>query len=118
MATFSEWENLSTTAEYLRGYVWGLPYYIAAIAFAFLIASKIRKSNFHSIPETLENSFGKRAGRYASIIILFLTIPAAYLLMLGVILQMLINIPLWLSIIIGSILSLIYLFNGGYKADV
>ncbi len=96
----------------------GLPYYIAAALFGSMIASKIRKLGFSSIPEQIEYYYGKKAGIIASIVILAITIPAAYILMLGVIIQMLSGWPLWLSIILGAILSLIYLFTGGFRADV
>ena len=96
----------------------GLPYYIAAGFFAGLIAKKIRKEGAKSIPEQLLNKFGKKSSWIASVIILLITIPAAYILMLGVILQIFTGYELWITITIGAILSVAFLFTGGFKADV
>lgn len=96
----------------------GLPYYIAAAIFGGFIAGKIRNSGFSSIPEQIEHYYGKKAGVISGIIILLITVPAAYLLMLGVIIQLFSGWSLWLSIILGAILSLIYLFTGGFRADI
>ena len=54
----------------------------------------------------------------ASLLVLVMSIPAAYILMLGVIIQLFSGWTLWVSIITGAILSLVYLFNGGFRADV
>jgi len=107
---------------YKSGFVawvcFGLPYYIAAIIFGIFIAGKIRTLGFKSIPEQIEYFYGKTASRISSFIILVITIPAAYLLMLGIMLQLFTGWELWISIIVGALLSLIYLFFGGFRADV
>jgi SSS family solute:Na+ symporter len=96
----------------------GLPYYIAAAAFAFYAAKKIRALNVHTIPEQITQSYGKYAGWLSSLIILVITIPAAYVLMLGVIIQMFTGWELWICITAGTVLSMVFLFSGGFKADV
>ncbi|OGU57706.1 MAG: hypothetical protein A2X64_06420 [Ignavibacteria bacterium GWF2_33_9] len=96
----------------------GIPYYISALLFSLFFSKKIRNLGYSSIPEQITGKFGKKAGFISSIIILLITLPAAYLLMLGVIFQIFSGISLELSIIISAILSLIYLFWGGLKADI
>lgn len=96
----------------------GLPYYIAAAIFAFFIAGKIRSLDAKTIPEQIEMSYGKSAGRISSFIILIISIPAAYILMLGVMISLFTGWPLWMTIIIGTILALAYIFTGGLKADI
>lgn len=96
----------------------GLPYYIAAALFATFIAGKIRTAGFSSIPEQITHYYGEKNGIIAAIIILVITIPAAYMLMLGIIVQLFTGWGLAISISIGAILSLIYLFTGGFRADV
>lgn len=95
-----------------------LPYYIAALLFGMFIAKRIRTANTTTIPEQITNNYGKSAGIVSSIIILVITIPAAYILMLGILIKMFVDISLALAITIGAIISLIYLFTGGFKADV
>ncbi|HRP01478.1 MAG TPA: sodium:solute symporter family protein [Candidatus Kapabacteria bacterium] len=96
----------------------GLPYYIAAALFGGFLAGKIRDMGFSSIPEQLEYYYGRKAGIISAIIILLITIPSAYILMLGVIIQLFSGWELWISIIFGTILSLVYLFTGGFRADI
>ncbi len=96
----------------------GLPYYIAAAIFGAFIAGKIRTAGFSSIPEQIEHYYGRKAGIISGVIILLITIPAAYLLMLGVIIQLFSGWSLWISIILGAILSLVFLFTGGFRADI
>jgi solute:Na+ symporter, SSS family len=106
------------TSGFVAWVCFGLPYYIAAALFAFFLAGKIRQSNVTSIPEQIRLKYGNYAGIAASVIVLVITIPAAYILMLGVIIQLFSGWTLWISIIIGAVLSLIYLFTGGFRADV
>ncbi|MFH1050148.1 MAG: sodium:solute symporter family protein [bacterium] len=95
-----------------------LPYYIAALLFAYFIAGKIRKSKVRTIPEQIENAFGKRAAWLSSFIVLVITIPAAYVLMLGVMINLFTGWSLWICIVTGAILSLAYIYTGGFRADV
>ncbi|MBM2815586.1 MAG: hypothetical protein HW421_2348 [Ignavibacteria bacterium] len=97
---------------------WGLPYYIAAVIFALYFAKKIRNLNVTTIAEQVSRKFGNRAGFLASVIVLLITIPAPYILMTGVILQIFFGWDLWICIVLGSVLSTAYIFTGGFKADV
>jgi SSS family solute:Na+ symporter len=94
------------------------PYYIAAFLFAIFIAKKIRESGANSIPEQITMKFGVKAGWISSLIVLVITIPAAYVLMLGVMINLFSGWDLWISIIIGVVLSLAFLYSGGFRADV
>ncbi|GJQ64495.1 MAG: sodium:solute symporter [Melioribacteraceae bacterium] len=96
----------------------GLPYYIFAILFAFFFAEKIRKSSLLTIPDKIHQSFGKRAGVAAAVLIFILVSPAPYLLMMGNLVSLLFDIPLFFSILISLFLSIAYLIKGGYKADI
>lgn len=96
----------------------GLPYYAAAILFGIFIAGKVRRSNIISIPDLMTQRFGRIAGQIASLLVLIISIPAAYILMLGVLLQMITGIDLEYAIIAGAVLSVCTLFTGGFDADV
>ncbi len=106
------------TSGFVAWVCFGLPYYIAAGIFAYFLAGKIRQSNVTSIPEQIKLKYGNIAGIASSVIVLVITIPAAYILMLGIIIQLFSGWALWVSIIIGAVLSLVYLFTGGFRADV
>jgi solute:Na+ symporter, SSS family len=94
------------------------PYYIAAGFFAGFIAKKIRTSNVKTIPEQMFNAYGRNASVVASVIVLIITIPAAYILILGVLIQVFIGLELWICIIFGTVLSMAFLFTGGFRADI
>lgn len=93
-------------------------YYVAAFLFAIFISHKIRDLGIATIPEQIEKSYGRAAGLISSIIVLIITIPAVYVLLLGVIVQMFTGWDLSLAIIVSTILSFAYIIKGGFKADV
>lgn len=107
---------------YKSGFVawvcFGLPYYISAFFFAILFSKKIRNFGFVSIPEQISSKFGSNAGFFSSIVVLLITMPAAYVLMLGIIFQIFTGLSLALSIIIVTLISLIFLYWGGFKSDI
>ncbi len=94
------------------------PYYIAAGFFAAFIAKRIRSSNVKTIPEQMLKKYGRSASVVASFIVLVITIPAAYILILGVLIQAFVGWDLWLCVIAGTVLSMAFLFTGGFRADI
>jgi solute:Na+ symporter, SSS family len=102
----------------LSWFTQGLPYYLFAIIFAFLFAKKIRNASLFTIPDKLEQVYGREAGILSSIIVFVLVSPAPYLLMVGSLFSLMFNLPLIVGLILGVFLSGVYLFRGGYKADL
>ena len=99
-------------------FIFALPYYFFAIIYAFTIAPRIRKNGFLSIPDHFHHTFGERTGITAALIITFLASPAPYILSLGIILQFLFEINLGVSLLIATLMSIIYIWNGGFSAVV
>lgn len=98
--------------------VFGLPYYLFALLFAFFLAPKIRQSESYSIPDMLYRVYNKPIGLLGSIFILFMTSPAPYILMIGVLLQSLFKINLFYSVLLGTVFSMIYVYWGGFRSVV
>lgn len=96
----------------------GVPYYIVAMIYAAWLAKRIRQSKAVSIPDQLGSVYGPRARTVSAVVMLIITIPASYQLMLGIILQSITGLSLLLSIIIGTIVSVIYVAKGGLRSDV
>ncbi len=96
----------------------GLPYYIFAILFAVFISRKIRASNLLTIPQKIENHYDKKISILISAFIFLIVTPAPYVLMVGIILSLIFEIPLWLSVVIGMLLASIYLYKAGYRSDI
>ncbi len=98
--------------------VFGVPYYIYAIIFALLLAGRAWQSQRLTIPDQLEQTYGRQAGLAGALFIFVLSTPAPYVLMLGVLCRMFFGWPLWLGASAGALLSMIYAFRGGLSAIV
>jgi len=98
--------------------VFGVPYYVSAVVFAFFLAKKAQRQSLYTIPQQLERAYGRSPSLLGALFVFIYTTPAAYLLMLGVLLQYFFNWPLWISIIIGALFSMIYVFAGGFRSVV
>lgn len=99
-------------------FIFGLPYYIFAILFAFLIAGRINETKFISIPDQFHGRYGKTAGVVSALYILFLASPAPYILSIGILLQFTTGLSFGLSLLMATGLSLSYIWIGGFKAVV
>lgn len=99
-------------------FIFGLPYYVFAILYAFLLAPKIREKTFVSIPEQFGAHYGAAAGIVSAVLIMFLVSPAPYILSLGVLLTHTLGWNLNLSILASAVFSLIYVWKGGFRAVV
>jgi len=96
----------------------GVPYYCAAALFALFIAGRIRESQTLSIPEQMRLLYGEKAGWVAAVVVLVMTIPAAYLLMVATLLKALTGWSLGVALLVGAVFSVAYLYTGGFRADV
>jgi len=98
--------------------VFGVPYYLYAIIFAFFLAGRAWQTRVLTIPDQLEKNYGRSASIAGALFLFILSTPAPYVLMLGVLCQMLLGWPLWSGVAAGAFLSMIYAFRGGLSAIV
>lgn len=98
--------------------VFGVPYYLAALGFALFMAKKARESEVLTIPDRLAQAYDKKTALAGSIIIYLMTVPAAYILMMGVLCQYLFGWPMWSGILAGTIFSVVYVYSGGFDSVV
>jgi SSS family solute:Na+ symporter len=98
--------------------VFGLPYYLAAALFGIFLAKRARQSEVLTIPDRLAQAYGDKTAAVGSIIIFLMTVPAAYVLMLGVLAEQLFGWPFWVGVIGGSFLSVVYVYLGGFNSVV
>lgn len=98
--------------------VFGLPYYLAACLFAVFLARKARESEVLTIPDRLAQAYDNRTAAAGGVIIYLMTVPAAYILMLGVLGEQLFGWPFWAGILAGSVTSIIYVYMGGFNSVV
>jgi SSS family solute:Na+ symporter len=98
--------------------VQGVPYYVFAFLFAFLLAKRIRASNLVTIPDKLHQAYDRKTGVLGAILTFILMTPAPYILMLGVLLQLVTGWSPFSCILIGTVATTAYLFAGGFRSDV
>lgn len=96
----------------------GLPYYIFALLFAFLLAGKIRASNATTIPDRLHMVYDRRTALLGAGLTFLLMTPAPYVLMIGILLQMITGWSLLACVVAGTVVTTVYLFAGGLRADI
>lgn len=98
--------------------VFGAPYYVFALIFAFAFARKVRESGMSTIPDMFYHRYGRNSGILGSVLVFLNSSPAPYTLMLAVLIQVVTGWPLVLSLIAGLIVSVVYVFIGGFRAVV
>lgn len=98
--------------------VFGVPYYLAALIFALFIAERARKSRMMSIPDQLNKAYGGKMAVGGSIFVFIMTVPAVYVLMLGVLINLLLGWSLTTGVIIATLISSGYVLIGGFRSVV
>ncbi len=98
--------------------VFGVPYYLYAILFALFLARRARRARVLTLPELLHDRFGRGPALIGAATIFVMTVPAAYVLMLGVLVKVATGWPLWVGVVLGTALSLSYVLRGGLRAIV
>jgi len=96
----------------------GVPYYVFGLIYALYLAPKVRAAEQLSIPERFERRFGRSSALVAAVLIFLLAVPAAHVLMLGVLTQMLTGWGQWISLAVGALVGTAFLYKGGLLADV
>ena len=98
--------------------IFGLFYYISAIIFAFFIGPRIHRNNIKTIPEYFKKYYGKTPQKIASLILLLVSSPAPYLMILATLLSHIFQIEFNYAIILGIFFSIFYIYSGGFKAVI
>jgi len=98
--------------------VFGVPYYIAAFIFAMFIAKKARRLRLYTIPHQLDRSYGKGPSLLGAFFVFIMTAPAAYVLMLAVLVNFILGWPLFTGLIVGTLFSICYVWQGGFRSVV
>jgi SSS family solute:Na+ symporter len=96
----------------------GAPYYVFALVFAVVLAKRIRATNLTTIPDMLEQAYDRRTAILGAGLTFLLMTPAPYVLMLGVLLQMLTGWHPAVCVIAGTVVTTVYLLAGGFRSDV
>lgn len=98
--------------------VFGVPYYLAALIFALLLAERARRSEALSIPDQLRAAYGPAVARVGALLVLAMAVPAAYVLMLGELAGIYLGISLPLALLGSLALLIAYAVAGGFRTVV
>jgi len=98
--------------------IFGFFYYLSAILFALYIGPKFHKNNIESIPRYFKKTYGIMAEKLSSIVLILLSSPAPYLMILSTLLMHIFNITLNTALIFGIMFSIAYIYSGGLKSII
>lgn len=96
----------------------GIFWYIAYLIFAFFIVNKIAKYQSVTLPDLAQQMFGPKSGKVAAVFTFLYMTPVAYVLSLGLFLNMIFGITVWQGMILGTIFTCLYTAWGGFKSVV
>jgi len=95
--------------------VFGVPYYIGALLFAWAFARRAREAALFTIPDLLDRHYGRGPALFGAFTVFVTSTPAAYVLMLGTLFAAMFGLPLVPCVIAAAVLSLFYIYNGGLR---
>lgn len=98
--------------------VLGVPYYVGALLFVALFAARARETGEYTVPDLLFRTYGKGAGLAGTATVLAMSFPAAYLLMLGVLLERVTGLDRKPAILLSAAFCLAYIAVRGFRSVV
>lgn len=96
----------------------GLPYYVVALLYAGFLAKRIHNAQAVSIPDQFGRVYGPRGRTISALVLLVITTPASYQLMMGIVLAYSLQIPLLAGIAAGTVVSIAFVAGGGLRSDI
>lgn len=98
--------------------VMALPYYVFAAIYALFLAGRVRLQPGLTIPDHLENAYGRRVAIAGALLVFLLALPADDVLMAGVLISHLAHIALPAATAAAAVVALLVLWRGGLPSDV
>ena len=98
--------------------VFGVPYYAGALLFAIFFARRARRAALYTVPELLQDHYGRGPGLVGALAVFAFAAPSAYVLMLGTLFASMFQLPLVPCVIAAAVFSIFYIQNGGMRSVV
>ncbi|TMQ70588.1 MAG: sodium:solute symporter family protein [Candidatus Eisenbacteria bacterium] len=98
--------------------VFGVPYYVGALLFAWVFARRARTAELFTIPDLLDRHYGRGPAVLGALTVFLTSAPAAYVLMLGTLFAAMFGLPLVPCVVAAALLSLFYISRGGLRTVV
>ncbi len=96
----------------------GFFYYLVEAAYAFLLAPKIRRNAQYTLPDQLYGHYNRATGLLGSFFTFILVTPAAYILMMATLLQVILGWKFLPAALVSTVFSTIYVLFGGLRSVV
>ncbi|MBI1796605.1 MAG: TonB-dependent receptor [Candidatus Eisenbacteria bacterium] len=98
--------------------VFGVPYYIGALLFAWVFARRARRAELYTLPDLLDRAYGRGPALIGAATVFLIAAPSAYVLMLGTLFAAMTGFALVPCTIAAALLSLFYIYRGGLRTVV
>lgn len=98
-------------------FVYLRPYYVAILIAALLVAPRLRRYPFRSLPDAMGYFYGNGTRAVAAVASFFYALPFMAIMGIGVLLDVVFGIPFAWGVLIGTVISLVYTVMGGLMAD-
>lgn len=93
-------------------------WYATYLLFAFFLAARLRRSGQITLPDQLERFYDRKARGLGLVLNFFNVVPIAYVLSLGVLLQLFTNWDIRICIVIGTSVAIMYSLIAGFRGVV
>lgn len=110
--------EFSYSSGLLNWAVQGVPYYLFGLAYAWLLAGKVREASGRTVPDHVEAVYGKKVAVAAALWVAVLACPADEMLMLGTLFRWVTGWGLELCVPLAALVGISFLALGGLRADV
>lgn len=98
-------------------FVYLRPYYIAILFAALVIAPRLRRYPFRSLPDVMGHFYGNGARAIAAVASFFYALPFLAIMGIGFLMDAVFGVPYVWGVILGAAISLGYTVLGGLLAD-
>src|SRR5215831_15540115 len=98
--------------------VFGVPYYVGAALFAWVLAGRARQTELLTLPDLLQRAYGRGAALAGAVAVFVNAAPAAYVLMLGTLFAAMFGGPAAPWVVAAAVLSVFYVDRGGLRTVV
>lgn len=106
---------------YLDGFVawfwYARPYYLAIVVAALLLARRLKRHDFLSLPDVVAERYGRPTQSLVAVASFVYSLPLLAIMGLGVLFDVMLGIPFAWGVVLGAGISVVYTLMGGLIAD-
>ena len=93
------------------------PYYVAILLAALLVAPRLKRHDFLSLPDVADHYYGRGTRAVVAVACFLYALPLLSIMGIGILLDVLLGVPFVWGVLVGAGVSLAYTVLGGLLAD-